>query len=85
MTNPLIVSVKPAAARGGRTVLRSTVTPVERTDPAVFFSRVGRLFQGSRFFWSEPDRKLVLVGLGEAFCIESGEGADRFGEAAAEK
>jgi len=81
MTNPLIVSVKPAAARGGRTVLRSTVTPVERTDPAVFFSRVGRLFQGSRFFWSEPDRKLVLVGLGEAFCIESGEGADRFGEA----
>lgn len=81
MTNQLIDSAKPSASRGGKSVLRSVVTPVEWTDPAVFFSRNGRLFQGNRFFWSEPDRNLTLVGLGEVLRISSEDGENRFREA----
>jgi len=82
MTNPPMASAKPAAVlRGGKAVLASTVKPVEWTDPAVFFSRFGRLFTGSRFFWTEPGRRLSLVGFGEAFRIESETGEGRFAEA----
>lgn len=81
MTNQLIVSAKPSAARGGKPVLHSVVTPVAWTDPAAFFARHSRLFSGSRFFWSEPDRHMTLVGLGEALSLETQDGANRFREA----
>lgn len=81
MTNQLIVSAKPTAVRGGKPVLSSTVVPLEWTDPAGFFARYGRLFHGSRFFWSEPDRNLTFVGLGEALSLETADGAGRFREA----
>lgn len=81
MTNQLIVSAKTSAGRRGKPVLTSVVTPAEWTDPADFFARRSEPFAGSRFFWSQPDRKLTFVGLGEALSIEIGDSFDRFGAA----
>lgn len=81
MTNQLIESAKTTAGRQVAPVLSSVVKPVDRMDPAAFFARHGRLFAGSRFFWSEPDRALTFVGLGEALAITSNRGPYRFREA----
>lgn len=68
------------AARRGRALLASLVTPVEPQDPLLAFQRARAL--GPRFFWNDrrsedPAKRLALVGVGEAHRVE-GEGGDRF-------
>jgi menaquinone-specific isochorismate synthase len=68
------------AFNAGRDVLVSTVFEVRRTHLPSLFSFEHKRFYGTRFFWSEPGRKLALAGLGCALQIEADDVGQRFGQ-----
>lgn len=64
---------KALSTRNGQTTLVSMVKQVNVADPLVFFESGRHYFNGQRSFWSDPDREMILVGLGAAYTIRTGE------------
>jgi len=67
----LMERAKKKANAIGMPVLVSSVAAVENIDLPAFFATQKEKFSGSRFFWSEPDRALTFVGLGNVMHIAS--------------
>lgn len=74
----LIQEGRRKADRIGRDVLVSLVTSVEAVDPTAFFSLDASKYAGSRFFWSDPDTRVTMVGLGRVLTIEPPDMDSRF-------
>ncbi|MFC0523928.1 isochorismate synthase MenF [Pontibacillus salicampi] len=52
------------------TTLMSITTHIDPVDPLAFH-QAGRSHQGERFYWSNHDRTLTLVGVGQAVSVDS--------------
>lgn len=58
-------------------MLISQVSKVEAVDPLSFFAAGLQHYEGERFYWADPARDNVLVGLGHEYEIEA-HGGERF-------
>lgn len=68
-----------ARAKGrSQSILVSEVHKIEHLDPVDFFAAGREKYLGERFFWKDPEGKLVLAGLGICGQIQSDQAADRF-------
>jgi menaquinone-specific isochorismate synthase len=67
----IIHSGKARADRTSKTVLVSSVSALDSTDPISFFSLEPSTFAGTRVFWSDAERETTFVGLGRALLLES--------------
>lgn len=74
----LMEQAKERAVACGNRVLVSFVERIEQVSPPAFFSIGQNEFAGRRFYWSEPDTSLTLVGLGSVLQLEASDPATRF-------
>ncbi|MGG0050108.1 isochorismate synthase [Bacillus atrophaeus] len=57
-------------------VLLSYSRRIESLDPLSFFNYGAKKYKGKRFFWSEPDSELTIVGLGKEAVFRTDEKND---------
>lgn len=62
----------------GRTVLFSEVKKVDYIDPLSFYRAGREKYEGERFFWQDPEKDLIIAGLGRAVKLQEECGANRF-------
>lgn len=55
-------------------ILVSYVQKVNNIDPLSFFAAGEHVFTDDRFFWSDPSRQKIIVGLGALFTYQSKDG-----------
>ena len=70
---------KQLSSENGQSVLVSTVKPIQVEDPLAILESEKTQFQGTRSYWSDPDKEIVLIGFGNAFTLQT-QGIDRFGQ-----
>ncbi|MBM4762664.1 isochorismate synthase [Bacillus sp. B15-48] len=68
------------ARENSHAVLVSEVQRIERVDPFNFFATGRKRFLGERFYWQNPKKSQILVGMGIAKQIQSNQMGDRFAD-----
>ena len=68
------------ADQTGKSVLVSSVTELPTIDPVAFYAYEAPKFTGRRFFWSEPEGGMTIVGLGRVITVEPPDAGLRFQE-----
>lgn len=69
---------KTLAVNSGKPVLISAVSTIPNINLVNYFVAQNNKFAGNRFFWSEPDRRLSFIGLGNVLSIEPVDENNRF-------
>lgn len=58
------------------TILLSYSKQIESVDPLAFFSNGGQLYAGQRFFWSDSNNDLKIIGLGKEVVFQTDDNAE---------